>query len=154
MCAVPNRIGGINVNARNGLICMSNNLDTFTMPANEGEAIAILERLAGFAEGAAPIVRTAGDGALPRTDAARKGWQPDLRYRSLVEKLPVVTFMASLDATQQELYISPQSESLLGFTQEECLEDPFLWFDQLHPDDRDRWVHEFARTCATGAHFR
>ncbi|HZZ41946.1 MAG TPA: ATP-binding protein [Tepidisphaeraceae bacterium] len=129
---------------------------------NEREAIALLENMAGMSGPFASGIKTAKSPQPTDTDGVpsllvdspRKGWQPDLRYRSLVEKLPVVTFMASLDETQQELYISPQIESLLGFTQTEWLEDPFLWFRQLHPDDREQWISEFARTCAMGTHFR
>ena len=62
--------------------------------------------------------------------------------------------MASLDDRLQELYISPQIEALLGFTQDEWLDNPFLWFRQLHPDDHDMWVNEFARTCSNGTNFR
>ncbi len=78
----------------------------------------------------------------------------EARYRSLVERLPAVTFMAALDAGLNALYVSPQIESLLGFTQQQWLEDPVLWHRQLHPDDRERWRTEFALTCATGKHFR
>ncbi len=133
-------------------------METLPHGFDDRQAIAFLETMAGFADSAPPVIRETGEGSsrdgVPSADPARKGWQPDLRYRSLVEKLPVVTFMASLDATAQELYISPQIENLLGFTQAEWLENPFLWFRQLHPDDRDRWVQEFARTCAMGVHFR
>jgi len=136
----------------------SKSMETTPFPVDEREAIALLEQMASFGglpAHAAKALSTAAQGdAVRPAEANRKGWQPDLRYRSLVEKLPVVTFMASLDETQQELYISPQIESLLGFTQEEWLEDPFLWFRQLHPDDREKWIEEFARTCATGANFR
>jgi PAS domain S-box-containing protein len=124
---------------------------------DEGEATALLLEMANFA---GPVARPPGEAAPAAASEAdpttkpKKGWQPDLRYRSLVEKLPVVTFMAGLNDSLQELYISPQIESLLGFTQDEWLENPFLWFRQLHPEDRDRWCSEFARTCATGAHFR
>jgi PAS domain S-box-containing protein len=51
------------------------------------------------------------------------------------------------------LYVSPQIEQLLGFTQREWLEDPVLWYRQLHPDDQERWHVEFARTCATAEPF-
>jgi PAS domain S-box-containing protein len=80
----------------------------------------------------------------------------EARYRTLVEEIPAVTFMASLDDTadsMSELYVSPQIESLLGFTQKEWLEDPVLWYKQLHPHDRDRWHVEFARTCSTAEPF-
>jgi PAS domain S-box-containing protein len=77
----------------------------------------------------------------------------EARYRTLVEEIPAVTFMAALDGGVQELYVSPQIEQLLGFTQKEWLENPILWYTQLHADDRDRWHREFARTCSTGEHF-
>ncbi|MGH7168939.1 MAG: PAS domain-containing sensor histidine kinase [Gemmataceae bacterium] len=78
----------------------------------------------------------------------------EARYRTLVEQLPAVTFMAALDEGINELYVSPQIERLLGFTQKQWLEDPVLWYRQLHPDDQLRWHSEFARTCSTGASFR
>jgi PAS domain S-box-containing protein len=76
------------------------------------------------------------------------------RYRTLIEGIPAVTFMAALDADLNELYVSPQIEELLGFTQEEWLGDPILWYKQLHPDDKERWHDEFAETCSTGKSFQ
>jgi Amt family ammonium transporter len=107
---------------------------------------------AGLALPGVPFLPEQGAG----TSAPPKGtaWEPYLRYRSLVEKLPVVTFMIGLDAEMQEMYVSPQIEAMLGFTQEEWLADPILWYQQLHPDDRETWVAEFARTCAVGKQFR
>ena len=61
--------------------------------------------------------------------------------------------MAALERGDNELYVSPQIESLLGFSQKEWLEDPILWYRQLHPDDRVRWHTEFAQTCAAGQAF-
>jgi PAS domain S-box-containing protein len=78
----------------------------------------------------------------------------ELRYRTLVEQIPAVTFMAVLGEGENEIYISPHIEALLGFTQKEWLENPFLWYTQLHPDDRDLWHREFARGCRTGGPFR
>ena len=78
----------------------------------------------------------------------------EARYRTLVEGIPAVTFMAALDEGDNEFYVSPQIEVMLGFTQDEWLGDPFLWYRQLHPDDRQRWGIEFARTCASGVNFR
>jgi two-component system CheB/CheR fusion protein len=102
---------------------------------------------AGAAAGKAKPSRAANaaDAALHKAEA---------RYRTLVEQIPVVTFMAALDEGVNELYVSPQVEILLGFTQQEWLADPVLWFTRLHPDDRERWHREFAETCATGERFR
>ncbi|HET6881996.1 MAG TPA: ATP-binding protein [Pirellulales bacterium] len=78
----------------------------------------------------------------------------EARYRHLVEGIPAVTFLAALDEGRNEIYVSPQIEKLLGFSQQEWLEDPVLWYTRLHPDDRDRWHAEFAQTCLLAAPFR
>jgi PAS domain S-box-containing protein len=78
----------------------------------------------------------------------------EARYRALVEQIPAVTFMASLDGGLNEVYVSPQIEALLGFPQEEWMRNPVLWFRQLHPDDAELWNQEFARGCSTGGPFR
>jgi len=77
----------------------------------------------------------------------------EARYRTLLEQIPAVTFMASLERGLREVYVSPQIESLLGYTQREWLENPVLWYERLHPDDKDRWNVEFARTVSYGEHF-
>jgi PAS domain S-box-containing protein len=75
------------------------------------------------------------------------------RYRALVEQIPAITFLAPLDGTASELYVSPQIEKMLGFTAEEWLSNPILWYSQLHPDDQDRWQAEFSGTLNAGEHF-
>src|SRR6202050_3368083 len=63
-------------------------------------------------------------------------------YRALVEQIPAVIFMAHLDRGIGEAYVSPQIEATLGFSQEEWLEDPVRWYQQIHPDDKQRWGGE------------
>lgn len=76
------------------------------------------------------------------------------RYQALVEQMPAVTFLASLVGGENEIYVSPQIESLLGFTQQEWVSDPVLWYRQTHPDDRGRVSLKFAALCLTGEPFR
>jgi PAS domain S-box-containing protein len=87
----------------------------------------------------------AGESQLHRAEA---------RYRALVEQIPAVTFMAPLDGSTSELYVSPQIEELLGFTAQEWLDDPFLWYRQLHPEDQVRWTENFAQICFAGERIR
>jgi len=89
-----------------------------------------------------------------RQDGEARLRAAELRYRTLVEQIPAVTFMAALGEGDNEIYVSPHIEALLGFTQSEWLENPFLWYTQLHPDDREIWHQEFARGCRTGGPFR
>jgi PAS domain S-box-containing protein len=121
-------------------------------PKTREEAEAILRQMSEGSGALAPLIAA----GFLRSDAPKQNRQAmaERRYRALVEQIPVVTFLAALDEDIQELYVSPQIENLLGFTQEQWLENPFLWYNRLHPDDRQRWAEEFARTCATGAEFR
>lgn len=78
----------------------------------------------------------------------------EAKFRTLVENIPAVTFIAPLDESLPEIYVSPQIEEMLGFSQKEWMEDPVLWHRQLHPEDRERWNREFAPTCVSGQPFR
>jgi PAS domain S-box-containing protein len=80
--------------------------------------------------------------------------EAEARFRTLVEQIPAVTFMAVLGEGQNEVYVSPHIETMLGFTPAEWLENPFLWYYRLHPDDRALWNEEFTRGCQTGGPFR
>jgi PAS domain S-box-containing protein len=80
--------------------------------------------------------------------------ESEARFRSLVEQLPAVVFYAALGDEDNEIYVSPQIEALLGFTQEEWLTNPLLWYTQLHPDDHDIVIEAFTRGVQTGGPFR
>jgi len=74
----------------------------------------------------------------------------EFKYRSLVDRLPAVVFMASLDGGIGDAYVSPQVEASLGYTQGEWLEDPIRWYQHIHPDDKERWSCEAAEMFAFG----
>jgi PAS domain S-box-containing protein len=80
--------------------------------------------------------------------------QSEAKYRTLVEQIPAVTYIYSLAAGVELIYVSPQMETLLGFSTEDWLADATeTWRRQLHPDDRERVLAEIAYTFATGAPF-
>ena len=78
----------------------------------------------------------------------------EARYRALVEQIPAVVFMAYLDRGIGEAYVSPQIEKTLGFSQREWLEDPVRWYQQIHPDDKQRWSAEAAQMFLSGQPLR
>jgi PAS domain S-box-containing protein len=75
----------------------------------------------------------------------------EFTYRSLVDRLPAVVFMASLEGGIGDAYVSPQIEAALGFSQGEWLEDPIRWYQHIHPDDKERWSTEAAEMFIFGA---
>ncbi len=68
-----------------------------------------------------------------RNERARQ--EAEARYRSLVEQLSAVTYIAELGLEGKWLFVSPQIESLLGYTPGEWLSNPANWIQHVHPDD-------------------
>jgi len=69
------------------------------------------------------------------------------RYRGLIERLPVVSYLAEYGPGGEWAYVSPQIEQLLGYTAEEWLADSSLWWSRIHPEDRD-WLRAEEERCA------
>jgi PAS domain S-box-containing protein len=59
------------------------------------------------------------------------------RYRTLVERLPAITYIAELGADGPWHFVSPQIETMLGYTPQEWLADPTSWMNRIHIDDRE-----------------
>jgi PAS domain S-box-containing protein len=76
------------------------------------------------------------------------------RYQTLVEQIPVVTFLVSFENRQSEIYVSPHVEKLLGYTAKEWVENPILWYQRLYTEDRARWNAEFSRTISLASPFK
>lgn len=105
--------------------------------------------------------RWASDEVAPRSRAkagsetARVGgpWGPygylvpalEERWHDLVEQIPAVVCIDAMDEYASTVYISPQIEELLGYPVALWREDPGLWYDTLHPQDRDEVFDTYMR---------
>ena len=117
------------------------------------EAQEVIEGLARLFQGnpaAAQWGQSFLTGGPERQSAAKRLPNQDARFRIFVEQIPAVIFMAYLDRGISEAYVSPHIESVLGFSQQEWLDDPVRWYRQIHPDDKERWSLEAARMLMTG----
>lgn len=72
------------------------------------------------------------------------------KYRILIEQIPAVTYIANINSSVDTLYVSPQIESQLGFSVQECLDDPQLRIKQIHPDDREKIIASLTTSSMTG----
>jgi two-component system sensor histidine kinase UhpB len=63
--------------------------------------------------------------------------QAEAKFRSLVEQIDAITYIAPLDGNQSVSYISPQI-AMLGFSATQWVADRQLHERQIHPDDHDR----------------
>lgn len=59
------------------------------------------------------------------------------KYRALVENIPAIVYEVAPDGDGTTLYVSAQVERVLGYPREEWLEQPDIWMELLHPDDRE-----------------
>jgi PAS domain S-box-containing protein len=90
-----------------------------------------------------------------RIDRERR--EARVRYRSLVEAIPAITYLEHAGSGAPEEYrfafVSPQIEQILGFTPDEAMSDPHLFERTLHPDDLPRIREANARSESTGEPF-
>lgn len=90
----------------------------------------------------------------PERFAYTQAKRSEARYRSLVERLPVVVYVDSDEPRPRSLYVSPNAHSLLGYDPSDYLADPDLWFTSMHPDDLDRVRATWAECVASRQPFR
>jgi PAS domain S-box-containing protein len=76
------------------------------------------------------------------------------RLRELIERLPVAVYVDTDDRVPRCLYASPNVEALLGYPPERITSEHDLWWQLMHPDDRDRVVREYGEAWETGTAFR
>lgn len=74
----------------------------------------------------------------------------EAKFRTLVEQVPAILYTAALDEASTTLYVSPQVECLLGFSQTDYEFDHNLWQERLHPDDLERVLTEVGQCHESG----
>ncbi len=74
----------------------------------------------------------------------------EARYRALVERVPAVVYEMGPDDERQTLFVSPHVEEVLGYTRAEWLDQPDIWIELLHADDREVVLAHHDRHNETG----
>jgi PAS domain S-box-containing protein len=82
-------------------------------------------------------------------EAMVRAQESEARFQSLLENIPVITYINDITPESRTTYVSPQIEKFLGYSQEEFLADPLLWARIIYPEDRERVLAENVRTSAT-----
>ena len=90
---------------------------------------AMMETLAAIADAIAGCVQCKWTEAKLR--------ESESRFRQLAENIGEVLWITS-PVEREVLYVSPACESIWGRTSATLLEQPNLFFDTIHPDDRSR----------------
>ena len=88
-----------------------------------------------------------------RRDHEQRLRDAEAKYRTLVEQIPLATYINDTGLPIRTRYMSPQIEAMLGYPVSAWLE-PDFFLTILHPADRDRVLAEVERTHASGQEFR
>ena len=75
----------------------------------------------------------------------------EAQFRSLVERVPVIVYRMDPDDERRSVYVSPHVVDILGYTREEWLDQPDIWAELLHPDDREIVLAAYDLHNETGA---
>ena len=70
-----------------------------------------------------------------RHEAEKARAETETKYRMLVEHVNAITYIAEIGIHGQWFYVSPQVESILGYTADEWLAIAPDWDQRIHPDD-------------------
>ncbi|HEY7562440.1 MAG TPA: PAS domain S-box protein [Gaiellaceae bacterium] len=70
--------------------------------------------------------------------------ETDAKYRALTEQLPAITYVHPVGERGAPIYVSPQVASVLGYSAQEWVAQPELFYRLLHPEDRERVRAEIA----------
>ncbi|MFZ0284717.1 MAG: ATP-binding protein [Terriglobales bacterium] len=92
--------------------------------------------------------------AIERERADAELRAAETRYRSLVERLPAITYIAEVGVLGAWHYVSPQIQSILGFSPAEWKQDAALWINHIHPEDREHALEFDAQFVANGGRMR
>jgi PAS domain S-box-containing protein len=86
---------------------------------------------------------------LRDAEIRRSHREAETRYQLLVERLPMIVYMNPVGERTGTTYVSPQVQSILGFSPEEWVSDPKFWQTRLHPEDQDAVMKEIERSDQT-----
>jgi PAS domain S-box-containing protein len=115
-------------------------VDIYVEPLRDGEKIV---GVGGIALDASK--RRAAEHALVESEA---------RFRTLVERMPICTYINQLGFPIRTTYISPYVEQLLGYPAERWLEEDDFWVTLLHDEDREAALAGSSHAHATGEPYR
>jgi PAS domain S-box-containing protein len=92
--------------------------------------------------------------AIERERADAELRSAETKYRTLVERLPAITYIAEVGVLGPWHYVSPQIQSILGFAPEEWKRDAANWVNHIHPEDREHALAFDAQFVANGGSLR
>jgi len=95
--------------------------------------------------------RGTGTDETRTVEAHDRAWESEHRLQTVADRLPGVVFqrLRKPDGRIEYPYLSAGVERILGYSAEELQNDPLIWTDLIHPDDRPRFEVAVAESGKT-----
>ncbi len=74
-------------------------------------------------------------GIAERDEVASALIWSEKKFRSLSENIPCIAYIAEFGEHGRWIYVNRQVQSVLGFTENEIIDQPGLWKSRMHPED-------------------
>lgn len=84
-----------------------------------------------------------------RCQAERELQESEERFRQMADHLQEVFWMTNAVGSKI-LYINPAYEKVWGRSREGLYEHPLSWVEAIHPEDRERVLHDFQSEVSKG----
>jgi diguanylate cyclase (GGDEF)-like protein/PAS domain S-box-containing protein len=97
---------------------------------------------------------TAPEGSFGTSPSVATHEELQRRYRGIIDRLPAVLYVDTVEADRPMIDVSPSVETLLGISRDAFLSRPYAWVDAIHPDDRGRVLLESDTASEDGEPFR
>jgi two-component system, NarL family, sensor histidine kinase UhpB len=122
----------------------------YRMVAADGREVWLREYESLVRDDAGNVLRREGVAidVTAHVEAEQARTAAELRYRTLIEQLPVAAYVQQGDGRAD--FLGPQIEQILGYPRSRWAEEPGFWRECIHPDDRDAAVERHDRFVRGG----
>ena len=86
---------------------------------------------------------------LKRAEAENALGDSEQKFRQMADNIRDVFYICQI-APFQVLYINPTVEQMWGISPAAFYDNPYIWLEAIHPDDRDRITDQLTTTIAQG----
>jgi PAS domain S-box-containing protein len=102
------------------------------VPRGPGTYIPVEVAVTRLADGGVVVVSR---DLTERRQAEQAKAEAEIKYQMIVERVAAISYIAEPGVNGKWYYVSPQMESILGYTPEEWLETSEKWIEFIHSDD-------------------
>jgi PAS domain S-box-containing protein len=127
----PKDVGGVQADIRAGLQKTGRWFGPVTIRSSES-ALPLEMSVTMLPDGG---VVTIGRDVSDRRRAEQSRAEAEAKYQTLVEQVAAISYIAEVGVYGEWFYVSPQVETMFGFSVDEWLADSREWIKHVHPED-------------------